>query len=101
MNPELQQRHNEKLQHKYREVEKQCVSFEQVLTEDAEVIFVAFGISSRICMSACGRCAHVAYVPGCCVPRRSIPSPERRLLRLQPAGDEPSSSWNSMTHDGR
>jgi 2-oxoisovalerate ferredoxin oxidoreductase alpha subunit len=86
MNPELQQRHNEKLQQKYREVERQCVSYEQVLTEDAEVVFVAFGISSRICMSALRALRARGIRAGMLRPKTLYPFPGEVLASLAAGG---------------
>ena len=43
---------NHKLQAKYREMEENEVRFEEISTEDAEYLFVAYGSSSRICQKA-------------------------------------------------
>ncbi len=44
------EKHNQKLQAKYREIERNEVLVEEVMTEDAEYIMVAYGTSARICM---------------------------------------------------
>jgi len=44
--------HNLHLQEKYNRMEMEIVDFEETLTEDAEYLFIAYGISSRICHSA-------------------------------------------------
>ncbi len=44
-----QEKFNEKLQAKYREIEKNETRWEEFQTEDAEYILVAYGSSSRIC----------------------------------------------------
>ena len=43
---------NKKLQRKYAQIEKDLVEFEEVETEDAEVLYVAFGITARLCLTA-------------------------------------------------
>jgi 2-oxoisovalerate ferredoxin oxidoreductase alpha subunit len=43
---------NLRLQEKYDLIEKELVEFEETGTNDAEVLFVAYGISARICLSA-------------------------------------------------
>lgn len=47
-----QEKVNIRIQAKYREVEKNEVRYEEILTEDAEYIFVAYGTSSRICQKS-------------------------------------------------
>ena len=46
------EKHNALLQRKYRAIEKKEVRYEQINTEDAEIIFVAYGISFRIAKEA-------------------------------------------------
>ncbi len=52
MKPSSQGQHNRELQQTYRRVEKELVDWEEIETEDASVIFIAYGIVSRICRSA-------------------------------------------------
>jgi len=52
LDPAGQERVNLKLQAKYREIEKNEVLFEMLGCEDAEYIFVAFGLSARICQKS-------------------------------------------------
>jgi hypothetical protein len=47
-----QEKFNEKLQAKYREIEKNETRWEEFQTDDAEYILVAYGSSSRICQKA-------------------------------------------------
>jgi 2-oxoglutarate ferredoxin oxidoreductase subunit alpha len=47
-----QEQLNFRLQAKYRQMEKEEVRFEEIKCDDAEYIFVAFGLSARICMKA-------------------------------------------------
>lgn len=76
MNPKLQQAHNEKLQEKYHLIAEQCISYEDVLTEDAEVVFAAFGICSRICMSAVKRLRERGVRAGMIRPKTLYPFPK-------------------------
>jgi len=46
------EKHNVLLQRKYKEIEKKEVRYEEINTEDAEIIFVAYGISFRIAKEA-------------------------------------------------
>ena len=48
LDPARHERHNLKLQEKYRKIEKKEVLFEEINCDDAEYLFVAYGTSSRI-----------------------------------------------------
>jgi 2-oxoglutarate ferredoxin oxidoreductase subunit alpha len=52
LKPELQERHNQLLQAKYKRIEENECEYEEILCKDAEYILVAFGISARICQKA-------------------------------------------------
>ncbi|MBN1183005.1 MAG: 3-methyl-2-oxobutanoate dehydrogenase subunit VorB [Bacteroidales bacterium] len=46
------EKHNQKLQAKYQRMNKEEIRYETIQCEDAEYIFVAFGLSARICQKA-------------------------------------------------
>lgn len=50
--PERMEQHNLKLHAKYNEICKNEVRFEEMNTSDAEYLFVAYGLSARICQKA-------------------------------------------------
>lgn len=52
LDPARHERHNIKLQAKYKEVEENEVRFEKISCDDAEYLFVAYGTSSRICQKS-------------------------------------------------
>lgn len=52
LDPARHEKHNNKLQAKYREMEKNEVRFENISCDDAEYLFVAYGTSSRICQKS-------------------------------------------------
>ena len=52
MSAESLELHNQKLVKKYDRMEKEEVKFEKYQLDDADVVFIAYGISSRIAMSA-------------------------------------------------
>lgn len=52
LDPAGQEIINLKLQAKYRQMKKDEVRFEMIQCEDAEYIFIAFGLSARICQKA-------------------------------------------------
>ena len=52
LRPEAMERHNLHLQAKYREIEKNEVRYEEMQTEDADYLIVAFGSAARIAQKA-------------------------------------------------
>ena len=52
LDPARQERHNEALQRKYKEVEEKEVRYEKFNCDDAEYLLVAYGTSSRICQKS-------------------------------------------------
>lgn len=82
MNPELQQGHNELLQRVYRQVESECTRYETYMTEDAQLIFIAFGICSRICMSAIRRLRKMGIKAGMLRPKTLWPFPSAPIAEL-------------------
>lgn len=52
LDPNKQEKVNLRIQAKYRELEATEVRYETIQCEDAEYIFVAYGLSARICMKA-------------------------------------------------
>jgi len=52
LDPARKERHNIKLQKKYRKITENEVMYETIDCEDAEYIFVAYGTSARICLKA-------------------------------------------------
>jgi 2-oxoglutarate ferredoxin oxidoreductase subunit alpha len=82
MNSELQSAHNHKLQEKYALVEKEALDYEEVETRDAECLFVAFGISARICFTAVRQLRAAGLRIGLLRPKTLFPFPARRLFEL-------------------
>ncbi len=52
LQPEELEKHNIKLEEKHRQIEKDEVRWEDYLIEDAEIVFVSYGTSSRIVRNA-------------------------------------------------
>jgi len=73
---------NHKLQAKYKEIEKQEVRFEEVQTEDAEYLLVAYGTSARICQKAVQLARKNGLKVGLLRPITLFPFPKKRLLEL-------------------
>ncbi|MDK9706908.1 MAG: 3-methyl-2-oxobutanoate dehydrogenase subunit VorB [Desulforhopalus sp.] len=74
--------HNIHLQEKYRRMEREIVDFEETQTADAEYLFVAYGISSRICHSAVHELRDKGIKAGMLRPKTLFPFPSARLLEL-------------------
>ncbi len=75
---------NIKLQEKYHRLEAELVEYEEVETGDAEVVFVAFGISARVCFSALERLRQQGCKAGLLRPKTLYPFPRKRLAALAP-----------------
>lgn len=73
---------NLKLQAKYREMQKNEVRFEEIQTEDAEYLFVAYGTSSRICQKSIQIARKKGIKVGLLRPITLFPFPSKRLLEL-------------------
>ncbi len=82
MDPVLLEKHNRKLQEKYREVEQHCVEYHEYRTEDAEYICIAYGITARICMSAVDELRERGIPAGLLRPKTLYPFPKERLAQL-------------------
>lgn len=82
MNPTIQAEHNNKLQEKYAQIEKDIVAFEEMSTEDAEILFVSFGICARICMTALQQLRRDGFRVGLLRPQTLFPFPKRRISEL-------------------
>ncbi|MBQ9988771.1 MAG: 3-methyl-2-oxobutanoate dehydrogenase subunit VorB [Clostridia bacterium] len=50
--PDVLEKVNERLEAKYREVEREVAAHEEMMMEDAQIVLAAFGTTARICKSA-------------------------------------------------
>jgi len=82
LDPNKQEQFNHKLQAKYKEVQKNEVRFEEIQTEDAEFIFVAYGTSARICQKSVQLARAKGIKVGLLRPITLFPFPSKRLLEL-------------------
>jgi 2-oxoisovalerate ferredoxin oxidoreductase alpha subunit len=73
---------NFKLQDKYREIKDKEVVFEEYQMEDAEIILVSYGISSRIARSAVDKARKRGIKVGLFRPQTLFPFPEEALKRI-------------------
>lgn len=78
---ELEER-NQLLQEKYQRMADEIVDFEAVETADADYLFVAYGISSRLCYSALHELRRKGIKAGMLRPKTLFPFPRLRLQEL-------------------
>ena len=84
-NDELERRNN-LLQEKFRRIQENEQSAEEYMTDDAELVFVAYGISARIARTAVRELRNEGYKVGLLRPKMVFPFPERALNKLVNAG---------------
>ncbi|MDI9394478.1 MAG: 3-methyl-2-oxobutanoate dehydrogenase subunit VorB [Euryarchaeota archaeon] len=77
---------NEKLQAKYDLIKQKEVDYEEYMTEDASVVLVSYGISSRICRSAVDLARKEGIKAGLFRPKTLFPFPESQLKALADKG---------------
>lgn len=80
--PEKMEEHNLKLEAKFNLMRKNEVRFEQINTEDADYIFVAYGLSARICQKAMDVCRERGIKVGIFRPITLFPYPYNELNKL-------------------
>lgn len=80
--PEMLEKHNEKLIAKYEEVKKNEVRFEEINTEDAEYLMVAYGLCARICHKAVNMAREKGIKVGLLRPITLFPFPTEKLNLL-------------------
>lgn len=73
---------NQKLQQKYAAIEAEEALYEEQDCADADIILVAYGISSRICKSAVEQARKAGHKVGLFRPKTLFPFPKQRLLEL-------------------
>lgn len=77
-----QEQVNLRIQAKYRIVEKEECRYEEIQTEDAEYLFVAYGLSARICQKAIQMGREQGLKVGLLRPITLYPFPVKPLLAL-------------------
>lgn len=82
MNAMLMSDFNNKLQEKYARVREELVDYRETEVEDAETIFVAYGVSARICLTAVQKMRRSGHKVGLLRPRSLYPFPTVRLAEL-------------------
>jgi pyruvate/2-oxoacid:ferredoxin oxidoreductase alpha subunit len=83
---EDQNRHAEHLMKKYEDMSREEQRAESYLTDDAEVVLVAFGIVSRLCKYAVNRLREKGFRAGLFRPITLSPFPSRELSDLSSGG---------------
>lgn len=82
LDPAGQEKVNLKLQAKYIEIEQNEVRFENIQTEDAEYLFIAFGLSARICQKSIDLARAKGIKVGLHRPITLFPFPAAEIARL-------------------
>lgn len=80
------ERHNLRLQEKYRRMRENEVSYETYRTDDADVVLVSYGISSRIARSAVDAARREGIRAGLFRPITLFPFPDRALKEIAERG---------------
>ncbi len=73
---------NIRLQQKYAKIKAEFVMYEEFMTEDAEVILVAYGTPARICKAITKKLRNEGYKVGTFRLQSAFPFPEYRLMEL-------------------
>jgi len=79
-----QEKHNQHLQEKYRKAEAEEVRYEELQTEDADYLFVAYGSSARICQKAIQLGREKGIKIGLLRPITLWPFPKKPLAAIAP-----------------
>jgi 2-oxoglutarate/2-oxoacid ferredoxin oxidoreductase subunit alpha len=82
LQPEAQEKHNIKIQTKYRQIEETEVRYEKIACDDAEYIFVAYGTSARICQKGVQLAREKGYKVGLFRPITLWPFPSKELGKI-------------------
>ncbi len=82
LDPARQERHNIKLQAKYREIEKNEVRYEKIQCDDAEYLFIAYGSSARIAQKTVQLAREKGYKVGLLRPITLYPYPYAAIKEM-------------------
>ncbi len=85
MDPDVLEAHNHALEAKYLALEEKETRYEEYLTEDADVILVAYGICARIARSAVDQCRARGIRVGMFRPITLFPFPRKALRAIAAA----------------
>ncbi len=82
LDPNGQEKFNQKLVRKYNEIREKEVRFEEFLSDDAEYLLVAYGTSARVCQKTLQIARQQGIRVGLLRPITLFPFPSRRLNEL-------------------
>jgi 2-oxoglutarate/2-oxoacid ferredoxin oxidoreductase subunit alpha len=82
LDPNKQEKFNEKLIAKYNTIKEKEVRYEELMCEDAEYILVAYGTSARVCMKSIQLARALGIKAGLLRPITLFPFPSKRLGEL-------------------
>ena len=82
LQPDLCEKHNHVLQEKYAQIEANETRWESLQTEDAEIIIVAYGITSRIAQTAMSKARAAGIKVGMLRPISLWPFPSKPIAAL-------------------
>jgi 2-oxoglutarate ferredoxin oxidoreductase subunit alpha len=82
LDPNAQERFNQKLIAKYNEIREKEVRFEEVQCDDADYLLVAYGTSARVCMKSVQMARTQGMKVGLLRPITLFPFPSNRLNEL-------------------
>jgi len=82
LDPARHERHNIKLQEKYKQIVEQEPRWETIDCDDAEYLFVAYGTSARICLKAMQLLSERGIKVGLFRPITLFPFPSKPLVEL-------------------
>lgn len=82
LDPERQEKFNEKLQAKYQKVRENEVKYEKFECDDAEYLFVAYGTSSRICQKSVQLARNEGIKVGLFRPITLWPFPYKEIMEM-------------------
>ncbi|NOX90203.1 MAG: 3-methyl-2-oxobutanoate dehydrogenase subunit VorB [Calditrichaeota bacterium] len=82
LDPEELEKHNLKLQRKYAEIEKSEVRFEEFMLEDAELVFMGYGIVSRVLKTVVEKMRQKGSKVGLLRPKTLFPFPKKKIKEL-------------------
>jgi 2-oxoglutarate ferredoxin oxidoreductase subunit alpha len=82
LDPNAQERFNQKLIDKYNLIKEKEVRFEEFQCDDAEYLLVAYGTSARVCQKAVQLCRAEGIKVGLLRPITLIPFPSKRINKL-------------------
>jgi len=86
MSPAAQAGHNWQLQDKYAKIRNEITDWEEIQTEDAEFLFIGYGISARVALTAVQQLRRKGYRAGLLRPKTLFPFPAGRLNGLVASG---------------